>query len=351
MKETKKTPATPASSSDESPVLALMREYKVPMTREEFLNLNYMGNVPDEIPPEDEEDFPPQFRLNPEEEEDGDEGTNKTASTRRLCHITTPEIAEKIQREGWKAEGQVKWHYYAPQGRDGIYFYPEGSPFLSQYAYYLADKLKTKQLSMLTVTIPDGTGVETTSQEDGTFVPMDEVGVIKIERVDNYGYEVGNGWSKKAAPDFGYTDYNEEQEQDLDQIDYELDGDGSSYQIEAKYDYGDGEVKTVGRIICTINGKTVVVSTNAIANKWRGTGLGQLLYDQAIAEAKNKGFVRFQSDADLTNDAHAAWGRLQRRYPVTQDRNTAGYSIDLTKATPKAKAMHASAKYAKLNEK
>lgn len=58
------------NSTNESASLALMRKYKAPMTREEFLALNYMGAVPDEIPPEDEADFPPQFRLNPDLDDD-----------------------------------------------------------------------------------------------------------------------------------------------------------------------------------------------------------------------------------------------------------------------------------------
>ena len=66
MKKKAKLPAPTTNPLDENPLLSLMREYNAPMTREEFLNLKYMGSVPDEIPPEEEADFPPQFQLNPE---------------------------------------------------------------------------------------------------------------------------------------------------------------------------------------------------------------------------------------------------------------------------------------------
>jgi hypothetical protein len=61
-----------ANDPDESPLLALMREYNSPITREEFLDLNYMGLVPDEIPPEDEMEFPRQFQSNPDPDDDAD---------------------------------------------------------------------------------------------------------------------------------------------------------------------------------------------------------------------------------------------------------------------------------------
>ncbi len=44
-------------------ILALMKHYDVPETREEFLSLFYMGDVPEDIPAEDECEFPIQFQL------------------------------------------------------------------------------------------------------------------------------------------------------------------------------------------------------------------------------------------------------------------------------------------------
>ncbi len=44
-------------------ILALMRHYDVPETREEFLKLFYLGDIPEEIPAEEECEFPIQFQL------------------------------------------------------------------------------------------------------------------------------------------------------------------------------------------------------------------------------------------------------------------------------------------------
>ena len=48
----------------DSPVLAVLRHYGSPLTREEYLAVSYLGEVdPDEEIPEDvEETFPEQFR-------------------------------------------------------------------------------------------------------------------------------------------------------------------------------------------------------------------------------------------------------------------------------------------------
>jgi hypothetical protein len=51
------------------PTLAAMKAYRAPMTREEFLNWEYLGSVPGEISAEEEETFPPEFRLDAKEPE------------------------------------------------------------------------------------------------------------------------------------------------------------------------------------------------------------------------------------------------------------------------------------------
>lgn len=73
MKKKAKLPAPTTNPLDENPLLSLMREYNAPMTREEFLDLNYCGSVPNEISPEEEADFPSQFQLNPEPDEDSED--------------------------------------------------------------------------------------------------------------------------------------------------------------------------------------------------------------------------------------------------------------------------------------
>jgi hypothetical protein len=48
-------------------VLALMREHKMPMTREKYIELAYMGErSPDELGAEEEANLPPQFQRRPD---------------------------------------------------------------------------------------------------------------------------------------------------------------------------------------------------------------------------------------------------------------------------------------------
>jgi hypothetical protein len=64
-----------------NPLLAVMKKYKSPMTREEFINLRYAGNPPAEIGPEDEEEMPDQFKTPTEEDiAEKEEGLSKQGS-------------------------------------------------------------------------------------------------------------------------------------------------------------------------------------------------------------------------------------------------------------------------------
>lgn len=53
---------TPQAGSDDG-VLALMKRFNMPMTREQYLELAYMGEVPEEIGAEEEAGLPEQFQL------------------------------------------------------------------------------------------------------------------------------------------------------------------------------------------------------------------------------------------------------------------------------------------------
>jgi hypothetical protein len=63
-------PAVQAEMDDDSmsqgqtcSILAVLQHYGSPETRDEFLGLFYMGDVPEEIPAEDECGFPVQFQM------------------------------------------------------------------------------------------------------------------------------------------------------------------------------------------------------------------------------------------------------------------------------------------------
>ncbi len=50
------------TNADRSCVLAAMKQAGAPLTRDEFLNWFYMGDVPETIHPEDECEFPEAFQ-------------------------------------------------------------------------------------------------------------------------------------------------------------------------------------------------------------------------------------------------------------------------------------------------
>jgi hypothetical protein len=64
MRKPKVVRFTDELEGQDSPVLAVLKHYGSPLTREEFLTVSYLGEVdPDEEIPEDvEETFPEQFR-------------------------------------------------------------------------------------------------------------------------------------------------------------------------------------------------------------------------------------------------------------------------------------------------
>ena len=79
MKKPKAVRFTDELEGQDSPVLAVLKHYGSPLTREEYLNVCYLGEVdPDgEIPDDVEATFPEQFR--------------------RVTLIDTPPVSEKVQ--------------------------------------------------------------------------------------------------------------------------------------------------------------------------------------------------------------------------------------------------------------
>lgn len=94
------------------------------------------------------------------------------------------------------------------------------------------------------------------------------------------------------------------------------------------------------------------VSTAAIRFFYRGSGVGQKLYDMAIQEVKKQGGRFLTSCEQMTDDANGAWKRLSKRYPVTHQPPTSDdegelldadasdswgkYTLDLSKIAAKA---------------
>ena len=149
------------------------------------------------------------------------------------------------------------------------------------------------------------------------------------------------GYVKTAMPDFGYKKYND-REEDLSKITFEVRPGrmigGDTLVIEAwtpdrRPNPHSQHTLPVGYIeLDKENGKDYVFDVS-IEDDWRGTGLGQMLYDRAIEEAKKQGADRLWSSTDMQPDAHKAWKRLAQRYPVKKSKGR--YYIDF-KATKTA---------------
>ena len=161
---------------------------------------------------------------------------------------------------------------------------------------------------------------------------------------------------KKASPDFGYTHYKD-READLSKLEWITSATPLSITISA-WDVGQepppstpaGKLTALGEssAFAAKNKKgpnvgadgrvldTFILRSVNIDGDWRGTGLGQLLYDRLIEEAvKLKArFIRSDASGRMSADAQKAWKRLSQRYPVETHSGNYPYLIDLTKLKP-----------------
>lgn len=122
--------------------------------------------------------------------------------------------------------------------------------------------------------------------------------------------------AKTASPDFGYSTYND-REKDLKNVKISLVGKTprgeGDIQVIAEYDG-----RQIGGIDCWKVTRLCTMNGIYIEGDWRGTGLGQMLYDAAIQAAKKAGCRYFVSDGQLRDDAVSAWQRLAKRYRVEE---------------------------------
>jgi len=140
------------------------------------------------------------------------------------------------------------------------------------------------------------------------------------------------------SPDFGYQQFNN-RDVDFKKIKFETEMNATGFFI---FSYFDG--RDAGHIGCTIREKLfpppktykvsqlVIIQSVDTEKEWRGTGLGQTLYDMAIKKTKELGYKYFRSDISLSNDAFNAWKKLSQRYPVTKYLTSSGkpyFEIDL----------------------
>jgi len=50
-------------NEDEDGVIVMMRKFNIPLTRKNYLDLAYMGDVPEELSAEEEADIPEMFQI------------------------------------------------------------------------------------------------------------------------------------------------------------------------------------------------------------------------------------------------------------------------------------------------
>ena len=153
--------------------------------------------------------------------------------------------------------------------------------------------------------------------------------------------EFVKAWKPKtASPDFGYGQYNPGKEDALKNLLWDVDSAPTYVNIWASTDTN--LESRCGNIECYpadakrkaegFNKADWFVAQVTTDPDFRGTGLGQMLYDKAIAEIKNRGGEALWSDVTgvtRTPDADSAWKRLGRRYPVKFDDKRERFRLDL----------------------
>ncbi len=154
--------------------------------------------------------------------------------------------------------------------------------------------------------------------------------VISDANKDRHVVALEGAASKTASPDFGYSKFND-RDQDLGQIRWETEEwPYNTTGISAKYPASTPprDRDSVGDIkfapMPAINPNWVYVVGADVNDDWKGTGLGQLLYDKAIAESKTRGYERFYGGAQSEEAKSAWWKRLSRRYRVRRDNDHHG---------------------------
>jgi len=155
------------------------------------------------------------------------------------------------------------------------------------------------------------------------------------------------------SPDFGYkmfVDRDDDIAKLIWNVEFEKDGSKlESIIIRALSNVGKTEMLSnnglnrEGIIIIRRNGEKFQITRSQLTQYrqghegWASTGLGQLLYDKAVAECKKAGIRYLMSDYTLSIEARKAWKKLATRYPVTKETDSLEgdkvhyFQIDLSK--------------------
>ena len=139
--------------------------------------------------------------------------------------------------------------------------------------------------------------------------------------------------SKTASPDFGYTEYHD-READIANMEFDTSSDEPGWVV--IHAYPKGQTTPVGNIHAAYfddTGKSMYIIMVSIEAPWKGTGLGQILYDKLIEKAKSMGVERLYAGNSQTADARTGWNRLAKRYTVKNDIRLDRPYVDLTAIT------------------
>ncbi len=58
-------------SSEDDPLVQIMKDHGIPITRENYLDLAYMGEAPEQLGAEQEADLPPSLQKTPKAKDNG----------------------------------------------------------------------------------------------------------------------------------------------------------------------------------------------------------------------------------------------------------------------------------------
>lgn len=146
--------------------------------------------------------------------------------------------------------------------------------------------------------------------------------------------------TKENAPDFGYTVYNN-LDNEINKLTWKKISNNNGIDIWAESKPGTMSARIRSYIE---NDYCCIYSAKLLEPGWEGSGLGQMLYDKLISEAKNKGIKYLRSDYDRSVAAEYAWKKIRNRYPVKNIMynknspyygNVQYYRIDLRKVNTK----------------
>jgi L-amino acid N-acyltransferase YncA len=147
---------------------------------------------------------------------------------------------------------------------------------------------------------------------------------------------------KTASPDFGYSKFND-READLAKLKWSVLATDFTIDINARDPEANPHATPPGFLEASAYDSTgrlssddadkwdsVRVKKAIIRDEWKGTGLGQMLYDRLIVESRKQKRRYLISDLDwrMSPDAYKAWEKLSKRYPMVSP-----YKLDLRKKT------------------